>query len=492
MLGIDSTQKELDKVLEAQIEVVDAAGTVWPLAGVVYDESAAQLTYQFGSRLPTGTYTVRMPKVGGLKDLSGLAPRNPIFRAGSGVLATFAVAPRANPPSPDDLGQVFPDPNAGVTFSRTLDAGASATLRVVVPFAAYYRLTTTGDGSTIAAAIFDATGAEVSAEPSDDAANALLVKLAPGVYRIRLDNAGDSAATVSGDFRVSTHLWESLLANGVAQGSALNLRLVTSDGTNSPTTRFDDAGGGSASAATGPSAGPYAAVAPSPQTTNQGGTTQTPGPSAADALTAALASRDTVGGLALAVGGGLVGRPSAEADHVAAVGPASGPGEYALAYSGNTPGQALAASGSLLGFAPSDDLPETPGPILDGTLPPIAQGRTQDRPRAEASEPQSKPDQPFAEPAPQGEPLPSAAEPEALAAAVPVGAEAAKSADPDEAEEEAAGFLPWLAAAVGATAVGARWMKRRRSTRRDRGAVAAGRMPSPHVPRVRSRVENHV
>jgi len=482
------------------VQVVDSRGRAWPVAAVNYDSEHSAISFLFLDRLPEGRYVVKLDAENPLVDLAGIAPTSPTLP--KGVLATFAVAPdlraRADDGSlpiagevrnegdhTEDLGPLTPNLALdGIERTFTLEPGQSATLRFVNLYRDFYKIRIRQTGGVLDT---DLNGGGQSEEyltesGSDGFDDTFLQDFAKGEYFVKFEAVGDGPVTVTIRLSIGAFSWDSLLANGLGQGAALNLRLVSND----PFASLPQGSGTRitpnpiGSTATGPSAGPHA---PSATPAGPEFVEETPKPAATEALTAALASRDTVGPT-LDVGGTLVGRPASDADHVAAVGPASGAGSYALASAGVGPGQAIAASGSLRGsFSPLSDRPEhaeDQAPITDGSeLPEFAP-----KPNREESGDAAN--------------APKDAE---VAQAIATGGEATVVEDApadiptepadrsvEEEEEASSGIMPWVASLIGATAIGARWMKRRADARRSKPTFAARRIPAPHTPLARVRV----
>src|SRR5208282_2918414 len=170
--------------LSNAIEVVDQAGQNWPVQVSNYSESDAKISYLFDTSLPPGRYLVKLPEQGGLTDLAGLSP----VAAGqpSGVL------------------------------------GQSITYRVVVTVPGQYIFQEQSSGDPPSVQI---TGPALDRPLSPTGTNDTL--LSPGVYSIQFEAPTGGPVQVQLFIRLSSDETEIVLANGVGQGPALSLRLIT-------------------------------------------------------------------------------------------------------------------------------------------------------------------------------------------------------------------------------------------------------------------------
>jgi len=207
--------------LSNAIEVVDQAGQSWPVQVSNYSESDATISYLFDTSLPPGHYLVKLPEQGGLTDLAGLSP----VAAGqpSGVLGQFDVAGRQGEPSPLDLGALLPAAAAaGVPIDVSMSPGQSITYRVVVTVPGQYVFQEQSSGDPPSVQI---TGPALDRPLSPTGTNDTL--LSPGVYSIQFEAPTGGPVQVQLFIRLSSDETEIVLANGVGQGPALSLRLIT-------------------------------------------------------------------------------------------------------------------------------------------------------------------------------------------------------------------------------------------------------------------------
>jgi hypothetical protein len=215
-----------EQSLSNSIEVIDQAGQAWPVQVSNYSESDASISYLFDEGLPPGNYVVRLSEQGGLTDLAGLSPV--ADGEPSGVLGQFKVPPREDSHNPLDLGPLLPAAAAaGARIDVTLSQGQSITYRVVVTVPGLYIFQEQSSGDPPSVQI---TGPAVDQTLSPTGTNDTL--LTPGVYSIRFDSSTGDAGDTELFFRLSSDQTEIVLANGVGQGPALSLRLISySEGT---------------------------------------------------------------------------------------------------------------------------------------------------------------------------------------------------------------------------------------------------------------------
>ncbi len=494
------------------LQVVDSSGKSWPIAAVNYDEAHASISFLFRDRLPQGSYRIQLDPSRPLTDLAGVPPVS--LGLPSGVLATFAVAPDTRARGADgvlpvpadeliattggttaavvatseDLGPLTPDlVLAGISRGVTLQPGQSAVFRFVSLADGSYEFHVDHDGGPLAVEL-DGGNGSTSIDPGPSGQdNSQLTSLAPGVYLLRLTATGDAPVTVTSGIKIGAFGWDSILANGVGQGPALNLRLVTAEtpssfGAGSATT---SASSMMSEAPGGPTAGPLSAAVAGLVSVQLPASLGGGGVSLAFPSVAILAHGPSA--LPFEIGGAPVGRPSLDADHVAAVGPGSEGGSAALA-SAIGFGQTIPSPSFLLGgFSPDSSPtprpePGSPAPITDGSLNP-------DAPAAIAQvAPGSRPDD--AAPASPAEPAIAAVsqvgDVESLASAAP--AEMPPLQESEEAASMPSSAMPWAVGIFGVLALTARRIHRR-ARRRPIVLATSPRIPAPHAARSRVLVD---
>jgi hypothetical protein len=219
----------LAETIGGGLQLVDQNGRVTPLVAVKYDEAQAALTYVFERELPAGVYSVRVADQGGLTDLAGHAP----LRAGlpAGVLARFRVSKADSTRGPLDFGAQYPEAiRHGHRETLTVPPGAEIGLRFVTLFDGFATTTLSHDGGALAVELVNlGTGAvdgplDLGA-PGTTRTN--LDYLERGPHLLRLKATGDTPVVVTVGLQFGGFSYESLLLNGVGQGPALGLRVVS-------------------------------------------------------------------------------------------------------------------------------------------------------------------------------------------------------------------------------------------------------------------------
>ncbi|MFO0910687.1 MAG: hypothetical protein U0794_20455 [Isosphaeraceae bacterium] len=343
--------------------VVGEDGASHPIALVALNEPAAQYQFLFDEPLPVGRYTIRVLE-GGATDLAGFQP---VGERGGAILAAFTVAAReTRPADPYDLGALYSDIETGRSYEATIDPGTAVTYRLVVISEGLYSFGVTPDGpiEALSMRLHGKPGQNVFDLTPPQEAN---LYLDPGVYYLQLTNHGSAEARLAWQVKQQTP-WDSLLEHGVDQGSALNMRLVQrSDATSSASPPIDLASGPLGAPAT-PGQGGVGLVFGPYSGNSSAGTSGSPSGSVNASNSGATVAP---GGLVLTLGNMLVGRPTADADHVAAVGP--GPnGAVALAANGQGILQGIGvgqstSDGRLISgeeIAPGEVVPQ-PAPTTD-------------------------------------------------------------------------------------------------------------------------------
>lgn len=349
------------------IVVVDQDGRSFPVTAVGVNEQAAQYRFLFDWPLPAGRYTVRVPdkSVGGATDLAGLTP----VASGqpAGVLMTFRVAGVHRPHDPHDLGPLFVDVHQGVNRGDTIPAGGTVTYRFVTTTPGPYRLKLTATtGST---SVLLLGGGRIQTFPGGKPGQPqdVDVYLGTGVYYFRLLNTGRTPTTVRWTLSEQVS-WDSLLDNGVGQGPALNLRMISPTSSDLVGTDAPPADPQTPSTPVGPGPatplGPLAlaGVAAAPAAAQAGHDTSTGG---------AVGASVAPSGLLLTLGNTLVGRPTALSEVPTAVGSAT-EGAAAAVSPGVAQGATAAAGRLTFGNRSDGELdavgqPTSPAPI-DGAL----------------------------------------------------------------------------------------------------------------------------
>jgi hypothetical protein len=300
------------------VEVVDLEGRVWPAVAVSYDSETGALSLLFLDRLPTGRYEIRLPDSGGLVDLAGLPPVAEGLP--DGVLGRFEITTVPTAQAPNNLGPLLPNrASEGVSVPLQLGAGASESIRFVVTFETQYELLLRDPSGSLMVELVGPDG-PVRLDPDPTALNGTQVQLRPGIYALRVINSGVNPVDAILRLRALNPPRDSVPLNGVGQGPALGMRLVSpaaglapgaSDPIGSPPSgstlpaSFPNAPGRSASPI-GPGEGTQEIAV------GEGGPSMPAGP---------MLTLDVE----------LLGRPSTQALRVAAVGPELGNGLAATA-----------------------------------------------------------------------------------------------------------------------------------------------------------------
>jgi hypothetical protein len=287
--------------------VLDQSGHPWSVTPVGFQAGDSEVTFVFDSHLPAGQYTVAVPSQGGLTDLAGLTPVAQGQPAG--VLAHFSVPRSPLIGIPGNLGVLTPDQLGGIVLNDSVRAGGSVTYRFVVEVGGVFDIQSSHTGGPAALQLIGPNGlVRLDPGPAGTAVDHV-VNLKAGVYYFQEIATGWQAASFHTTLSEPPTDWEHFWDNGVAQGPALNLTLVSPG-----LPRFSD---------TAPST---TVSGPSPLSS---GPQSTPGVPASPPSFAGLPAGPA--GLILTLGNSLVGRPSSASDHVAAVGPGVDSGTTSLA-----------------------------------------------------------------------------------------------------------------------------------------------------------------
>ncbi len=317
------------------LTVVDASGQTWPVTIVGYDESAARLSLVYNQALPVGQYTLQ--DGGGLLDLAGMVPQSPDLPAG--VLGSFAVGPSGL--APGDLGPLFPVvASQGLGATATVAAGGSAVEQVELIVNGFYTIQSSGASTGLTLSVLDDQGDLIVSGPGGDGSAPFNVFLSPGTYALSLANSGATDAPGSILISAKHSGSASLVVGGVAQGPALELRLIaptlsidegvaTSGAPTSPLTAWISASTQSDSSASG--ALPQIPMSfGSPD--GHGGLTGSAAPlGAAPGMSpSALTAHGTSSGSVFLVGAVPIGGSSAAANPISVVGPSGQSSSVAL------------------------------------------------------------------------------------------------------------------------------------------------------------------
>jgi hypothetical protein len=337
------------------LEVLDQSGRSWPIAAIGYDESQCQLTYIFRQRLPQGKYSVVLPPSGGLSDLAGHRP----IAAGhpAGVLATFVVGPNQPSSDPTDLGSLFPqDVLAGLSRQATVAPGATATFHYANLYADFYKVGLDFTGGPVQVSV-TLNGAPIVQQTvtAPIAPTSSLFRLPVGDYYVRVTNLGTHPTKVSTTLTIAQFSWESLLENGIGQGPALSLRLVSP--TPDLTANTDPPAASPTPLLT---SGPSAAVIPFSSSANAGqptvlAQTTSNAPGAAVATNSAGGAASGGAGVLLTFGGVPVGLPTSTSSAASGSAPGEGEGVGAIASTGLGVGAGLGYAPSAIGTATLHD-----------------------------------------------------------------------------------------------------------------------------------------
>ena len=274
---------------------------------------------------------------GGATDLAGLSPVAPGQPAG--VLATFDVkANHSN--NPYDIGPLYNSVRSGLSFGDTILPGTAVTYRFVATMEGVYNFSTQFTGGSLSLHLFGPGSLDSSDGGSPGIPQTSTATLEPDVYFLQFINQGTRPLHLSWTISQNTS-WDSQLDNGIGQGPALNLRLVNPTSAALLTDTSSTTSGPAMPATASVQFGPFNAFG-----SQIAAITATPSGEPASSNAAVAPA-----GLTLTLGNTLVGRPSTDSEHVAAVGP-SGPAALALSTSGVPQGISL---GQLIGRQTSTD-----------------------------------------------------------------------------------------------------------------------------------------
>ena len=222
-------------VQETALAVVNSQGQYWPLTSDTYNVADSSLEMIFDRPLPPGEYTLLSSPTGGLVDLAG----QPVLGAhgSSTVLATWTVAPPAQPLAAGNLGVWWPMSandlssltSGSFEESEELAPGQSAEYHFTVIVPGYYKLITEIPQGSVAVSV-SGNGKLVVLDPgSTNALNSYPMLLNSGVYTMRLANVSPESIAFNWKLVIESLDFEKLQNNGVGQSFALALSLFSPD-----------------------------------------------------------------------------------------------------------------------------------------------------------------------------------------------------------------------------------------------------------------------
>lgn len=343
--------------------LIDKAGKAWSVKPMSYNESNSSLAFLFDQALPAGRYTV-VAAAGGLTDLAGLRPTG--HGQPLGTLGSLTIKPAVSLSNQADFGAILPkDAVAGVQRIINVSPSQLTESRVLITVPGIYALESSYLAGRPTIEINRPDGSSTVLDPGGLVGSATTrLQLNPGVYTIHYVASPGRGSIVQMSIRLVGSQGDSLLDNGVGQGSALGLRLIT------PSTLTPDAapsfGGSSDSSGGGGSSGgslisPAATTphADTPSAAHDAGGSGGGGGGTPFGSTSANAGG---GSLYFAVATAApVGHPSANSEAVGVVGPSSSSGGPALAtnVSGLPQGFTL-SRGERSGKSKLEEVPEGP------------------------------------------------------------------------------------------------------------------------------------
>lgn len=325
------------------LELVDQDGRVWSLTSASFYERNSQFSFLFSSPLPKGQYTLRISTANGVTDLTGrglVAPKN----LPSGTLASWTVTADASQQDANDFGTILGYASGAVRKEGTLAAQASNSYRFVAPANGYFTIEFNASSQFFLIQVIGPDGSVIEESVLGSSLNSRTFQLTAGVYTIRTQATGSDEVKFSLALFRKQVSGESVLDNGLGQGSALNLAFLTPVPLTPTTPTNPTNPGNEPGEPTIPSPVPSPSPGPSPLPTpgsppglgNPGPQDPVQAPPVTGKPQGPLGTSSSAQGLVLTLGSGLIGSPTAGAEHVAAVGPGTSNGTTALA--AHTPG----------------------------------------------------------------------------------------------------------------------------------------------------------
>jgi hypothetical protein len=408
---IDTSSLLTDGTIQSPLVAVDQSGHLFHLTPSGYQESQNRVSFTFDQRLPAGQYTLQDPQSGGVTDLAGKVPVAPALPQGVLAAWTVVprLLPSA-PNDLGVLWPLKSDgvtPSDGVTRTDTIVPGREVDYRVVIPITGWYSLRTPSGQSTLSVTRLGKDGLATVDPGSSDSVDRSGMYLEEGVCLFTMRAVGTGPISVTWTLKPAKIDPESLISNGVGHSAALSLRLLdgmSSDlmpgappsssttvpanpppgsSTTSPpatttsppatttsppatitsppaTTPSPPATTTSPPATTGPTAPPASsptapAVPPAPSVSGspapspqpQAGASFVPPATGGGAVVSSSGLASVPAALLVTTNSGLLGGPSAQVEHIAAVGPVVAGGSVALADSspGLLPGITYGSAG---------------------------------------------------------------------------------------------------------------------------------------------------
>ena len=311
------------------LRLVGDDGSISTLTAQSYDASLGQLSFVFERAPMPGSYGVELAEGRTLLDLAG---RMPILEGmTSGHLGSIEVP--ITSPGVDHLGPLYPElARSGLRASVEVGPESSAIRRFTVIRPGFYAITGLNSSGISEPEVLDAAGRPFDLAGSASGALATVIFLNTGTYTLRLSNTGSDLVQVSFTIRQKQLVFSEFLDGGVAQGAALNLRLVA------PQTGFSGAPA-LATNTTAPwssingSSSPTRSIAdPYSSIVNSGGTAKDGGRALAEPTGAGGPTYSSVVGLYSSTA--VLGAPQTQANPISVVGSAVSPGSLALASNG--------------------------------------------------------------------------------------------------------------------------------------------------------------
>ena len=206
------------------LTLVDQSGKTWPITLIAYNANLGQLSLDFDQPLPSGTYNLQVSGTQGLVDLAGLHP------IGTGLypqsLASLTVVHQSA--AAGDFGAILPGiARSGLVATVEADPAQPTVEQFVVVVPGVYDIGAQSSTSAITYSVEDSRGNILATGPGASGSASIHVVLQAGVYRLAVSTTGSTPTTIDVTIGRRETQYSSLLDAGVAQGPALNLRLVT-------------------------------------------------------------------------------------------------------------------------------------------------------------------------------------------------------------------------------------------------------------------------